>query len=39
MHGLGVVEDDMLPRGVVEKKMCCYRLMLRLQEGKDVDQP
>ncbi len=39
MHGLGVVEDDMLLRGVVEKKMCCCQLMLRLQEGKDVDQP
>jgi hypothetical protein len=27
-HGLGVVEDHMLPWSVVGKKMCCCRLML-----------
>jgi hypothetical protein len=36
-HMLGVVEDHMLPWGVVEKEMCCCWLMLKLQEGKDID--
>ncbi len=39
MHGLRVVKDHMPPWGVVGKEMCCCRLALRLQEGKDVDQP
>jgi hypothetical protein len=39
MHGLGVVEDHMLPRGVARKEMCYCRLVLRLQKGRDIDQP
>jgi hypothetical protein len=38
MHGLRVVKDHMLPLGVAGKEMCC-RIMLRLQEGTDVDKP
>ncbi len=38
MHGLGVVKDHMLPLGVARKEMC-RQIMLRFQEGKDVDQP
>jgi hypothetical protein len=38
-HRLGVVEDHMPPSSVVGKEMCFFRLMLRLQEKKDVDQP
>ncbi len=38
-HKLGVVEDHMPPWGVVRKEMCCCQLVLRLQEGRDVDQP
>jgi hypothetical protein len=37
--GLGVVKDHMSPWGVVKKEMCCCQFMLRLQEGRDVDQP
>jgi hypothetical protein len=29
----------MLPWGVIESEMCCCQLVLRPQEGKDVDQP
>jgi len=29
----------MLLWGVAGKGKCCYRLMLKLQEGKDVDEP
>jgi hypothetical protein len=39
MHELGVVEDHMSPWGVARKEMCCCQLMLKLQKGKDVDQP
>jgi hypothetical protein len=39
MHELGVVKDHMPPSGVAGKEMCCCRLMLKLQEGRDVDQP
>jgi hypothetical protein len=39
MHKLRVVEEHMVFWGVVEKEMCCCRLVLRLQEGKDIDQP
>ncbi len=38
-HELGMVEDHMPPWGVIGKEMCYCRLVLRLQEGKDVDQP
>jgi len=38
-HELGVVEDHMSPWGVAKKEMCCYQLVLRLQKGKDDDQP
>jgi hypothetical protein len=37
MHGLEVVEDHMSPWGVVGKEMSYCWLMLRLQEGRDVD--
>jgi hypothetical protein len=37
MLELGVVEDHM-PFLNVAKKRYCYLLVLRLQEGKDVDQ-
>jgi hypothetical protein len=36
---LGVVEDHMLPLDVAGEEMCCCRLVLKLQEGKNVDQP
>jgi hypothetical protein len=39
MHGLGVVEYHMPPWSVAGEEMCCSQLMLRLQEGRDVDQP
>jgi hypothetical protein len=39
MHDLGVVEDHMLPWGVARKEICYCRLVLRFQEGRDVDQP
>jgi hypothetical protein len=39
MHNLGVVGDHMLPWGVVGKGGCYCQLVLRLQEGRDVDQP
>jgi len=39
MHELRVVEDHMPPWSVTTKEMCCRRLMLMFQEGKDVDQP
>ncbi len=39
MHELRVVENHMSLWGVVGKEMCCCRLMLRLQEGRDLDQP
>jgi len=38
-HKLGVVKDHMSPWSVVGKEMCYCRLVLRLQEGRDVDQP
>jgi hypothetical protein len=38
-HELRVVEDHMLPWSVIKKEMCCYQLVLRFQEGRDVDQP
>jgi hypothetical protein len=38
-HRLGVVKDHMPPWGVAGKEMCWCWLMLRLQEGRDVDQP
>jgi len=39
MHGLGVVEDHMSPWGVARKVMCYYQFIVRLQEGRGVDQP
>jgi hypothetical protein len=39
MHGLGVVEDHMSPWGVARKVMCYYQFIIRLQEGRGVDQP
>jgi len=39
MHKLRVVKDHMLPSSVVGKEMCCYWLVLKLQKGKDIDQP
>jgi hypothetical protein len=39
MHGLGVVKDHMLAWGVARREMCCCQLVLRLQEGRDIDQP
>jgi hypothetical protein len=37
--GMGVVEGHIPPWGVVGKEMCCCWLVLKLQEGRDVDQP
>jgi hypothetical protein len=39
MCELRVVENHMSPWGVDGKGMCYCRLMLRLQEGKDIDEP
>ncbi len=39
IHELKVVEDHMPLWGVVGKGMCCYWLVLKLQEGKNVNQP
>ncbi len=39
IHELKVVKDHMLLWGVVRNEMCCYWLVLRLQKGKDVNQP
>jgi hypothetical protein len=36
---VGGGRDYMPPWGVARKEMCCCWLMLRLQEGRDVDQP
>jgi hypothetical protein len=36
---LGLVKDHMVPWGVVGKKRNCCWFMIRLQKGKDVDQP
>jgi hypothetical protein len=36
-HELEVVEDHMLPWGVVGKEMCYCWFMLRLQKRKDID--
>jgi len=38
-HKLRMVKDHMLPSSVVGKEMCYCRLMLKLQKGKDIDQP
>jgi hypothetical protein len=38
MHTLGTIEDRMSPLRVAKKKVCCP-FVLRLQEGKDVNQP
>ncbi len=39
MHGLRVVKYHILPWDVVGKEMCYCQIVLKLQEGKDVDQP
>jgi hypothetical protein len=38
MCELGVIRDHLLFWGVARKGRCYCQLMLRLQEGKDVDQ-
>jgi hypothetical protein len=39
MHEVKVVGDHMPPWNVVGKGRCYCQLMLRLQKGKDIDQP
>jgi transketolase C-terminal domain/subunit len=38
-HKLRTIEDHMSLSGVIGKARCYCQLMLRLQKGKDVDQP
>jgi hypothetical protein len=38
-HELRVVKYHMPFWSVIRKEMCCWWIMLRLQEGRDVDQP
>jgi len=37
MHRLRVVKDHMPSWGVVDKEMCYYQLVLRLQKGRNVN--
>jgi hypothetical protein len=39
MHKLRVVKGHVSPPSVVGKEMCCCRLVLKLQKGKEIDQP
>ncbi len=39
MQGVAVVEDHISSWGVVGKEMCYCWLVLKFQEGRDVDQP
>jgi hypothetical protein len=38
-HGLGTIEDHMPPWSVAGKEIYYCWLVLRLQEGRDIDQP
>jgi hypothetical protein len=36
---VGVLKNCMLPWGVAGKDRCCCRLVIKIQEGKDIGQP
>jgi hypothetical protein len=38
-YELKVVKDHMLSLSVVGIERCCCQLVLRLQEGRDINQP